>query len=172
MPTFGLWKPHLHLTTKPKTFLPLVDLFGQESISFSLLHQRFPFVGHWPLLKWKRPSAYASRRSLHSLSVNLVLGILQESRFTSVNKMKTIQKSLHFFICKNTWNFPEPQLFYCLFLNFYCSLAILSLNILTKFILIKKKECIRHPAQVSRSILSYIWSYHFPDFLSSRCGSG
>ena len=46
-----------------------------------------------------------------------------------------------FFSFKNTWNSPEPQLVDCLFLNFHCSLAILSLNILIKFILIKKKEC-------------------------------
>ena len=50
--------------------------------------------------------------------------------------------SLHSFFYKNIQNFPEPQLFHCLFLNFHCSLAILSLNILIKFILIKKKECI------------------------------
>ena len=46
-----------------------------------------------------------------------------------------------FFFYKNIQNFSEPQLFHCLFLNFHCSLAILSLNILIKFILIKKKEC-------------------------------
>ncbi len=45
---------------------------------------------------------------------------------------------LHTFFYKNILIFAEAQTFLLLFLNFHCSLAILSLNILIDCILIKK----------------------------------
>ncbi len=64
-----------------------------------------------------------------------------------------------FFFYKNTWNFSEPQLFHCLFLKFHCSLAILSLNILIKFIKKKKKECTQTDSGNLKWNADLIWNH-------------
>ena len=63
---------------------------------------------------------------------------------------------IHSFFYKNTRNFPEPQLFHCLFLNFNCSLAILSLNMLIKFIL-KRKKSVHNMSKFGDVGLNYMY---------------